>query len=847
MSNLRRRGPAILAVILLALGLRLAAGPGGGYLYGLAGSSDEYGYIGEGLYIAAARDGTASGETLFSYTPPMHQLVLSLAPSISPFTLEQIEASAVAPPSLLSLRASDGSPYTLAYLRAGLSPADIDAAIEELRQMSFEYSPNDAREQVSPRASWLDAASQLLASGEPAVVSALFKESLVNQSPGSGPLSFATDPLLEPRPDGLHLTDRLTGEKIAQLSSDGIVSSAVSIGAGDPASISIVTADRTGTLRIWRLSHMITSPWRSGLVLGETRVFDQIASVAPSPSGDLILASVRQGGIWKLLTIETAVSYSIIGSIETAGPLVLGYSREGEQTTALGVGGETMELKGGPIWGVRILIAIVGALGALCAWLLGSRLGGRSVGLLAGLIFAVDPLGVVMGRLGYQDELLATLTIAAAAAIAGSLSPLSRRRLFGFLLAGLLGGMAAATKAFGAPVLLFSIYAGALVLSAQWRAPLGVLGVVAGLVGVASGGVTGAHFLIPAGVIAIAMSLALWRWRGHSLGPYPLLLSICGALIGYAVPWIVRASSLSLPGQEITESIVEMHRTIFNTASQDVGSLSLWWLWPGSLTWADPSAGLVEESAMFLGVTLAAGLGTLFYLRRPQSLLLGLLMILLLVSWAVPTRSQMPYYALPVVSLAGVLIALTARESPRSGRTAIALVLLTPLAAMFFYQEGLNAVLMFALSGLSALLLGLPLRRYASPRWLSALAWPGGFTLALAAAVTGSPPLAIAAGLCAAVAGMGGWSVAPAGVILASALALTAPFADLIRLLPRRIDTALPQIGDGAQAGPIALVLAAVLFGVWFYRQRGAERETTKDQPLARINRATLSEPGRRR
>jgi hypothetical protein len=348
-------------------------------------------------------------------------------------------------------------------------------------------------------------------------------------------------------------------------------------------------------------------------------------------------------------------------------------------------------------------------------------------------------------------------------------------------------------------------------------------------------------------MIAIAMSIALWRWRGHSLGPYPLLLSICGALIGYAVPWIVRAISLSLPGQKITESIVEMHRTIFNTASQDVGSLSLWWLWPGSLTWADPSAGLVEGSAMFLGVTLAAGLGTLFYLRRPQSLLFGLLMILLLVSWAVPTRSQMPYYALPVVSLAGVLIALTARESPRSGGAAIALVLLTPLAAMFFYQEGLNAILMFALSGLSALLLGLPLRRYAPPRWLSALAWPGGFTLALAAAVTGSPPLAIAAGLCAAVAGAGGWRAAPAGVILTSALALTAPFADLIRLLPRRIDTALPQIGDDAQAGPIALVLAAVLFGVWFYRQRAAEREATKDQPLARINRATLSELGRRR
>jgi hypothetical protein len=811
--------------MLLALGLRLAAGPGGGYLYGIAGSSDEYGYIGEGFYISAARDGAASGETIFSYTPPMHQLLLSLAPSISPFTLEQIEASAVAPPSPLSLRASDGSPYTLAYLRAGSSPADIDAAIEELRQMSFEYSPNDAGERVAPRASWLDAANQLLAAGEPAVVSALFKESLVNQSPGNGPLSFATDPLLEPRPDGLHLTDRLTGEKIARLSSDGIVSSAVSIGAGDPASISIVTADRAGTLRIWRLSHMITSPWRIGLVLGATQVFDQIASVAPSPSGDLILASVRQGGAWKLLTIETAVSYSIIGAVETAGPLTLEYSREGRQTTALGVGGETMELTGGPIWGVRMLVAIVGAIGALCAWLLGSRLGGRSAGLFAGLLFAVDPLGVVMGRLGYQDELLATLTVATAAVLAVALSPLSRRRLLGFLLAGLLGGMAAATKAFGAPVLLFCIYAGALVLSAQWRAPLGALGVIVGLAGVASGGVTGAHFLIPAGMIAIAMSLALWRWRGQSLGLLPLLFSIGGALIGYAVPWIVRASSISLPGQEITESIIEMHQTIFNTASQDVGNLSLWWLWPGSLAWADPSAGLVGGSIIFLGVTLAAGLGTLSHLRRPQSLLFGLLTILLLVSWAVPTRSQMPYYALPVVSLAGVLIALVARESPRSGRGAIALAILAPLAAMCFYQEGLNAILVFALSGLSALLLGLPLRRHAPPRWLSVLAWPGGFALALAAAVAGSPALAIAAGLCAAVAGAGGWRLAPAGVMLTSALALTAPFADLIRLLPRRIDTALPQIGDGAQSGPIALVLAAVLFGVWFYRQRAAERD----------------------
>ena len=232
------------------------------------------------------------------------------------------------------------------------------------------------------------------------------------------------------------------------------------------------------------------------------------------------------------------------------------------------------------------------------------------------------------------------------------------------------------------------------------------------------------------------------------------------------------------------------------------------------------------------GATLAAGIGTLFYLRRPQSLLFGLLTILLLVSWAVPTRSQMPYYALPIVSLAGVLIALA---------------LLAPLAAMCFYQEGLNAILIFALSGLSALLLGLPLRRHAPPRWLSVLAWPGGFALALVAAVTGSPALAIAAGLCAAGAGAGGWRAAPAGVMLTSLLALTAPFADLIRLLPRRIDTALPQIGDGAQAGPIALVITALLFGAWLYRQRAAERETTKDQLSMRINQATLSEPGRRR
>ena len=247
------------------------------------------------------------------------------------------------------------------------------------------------------------------------------------------------------------------------------------------------------------------------------------------------------------------------------------------------------------------------------------------------------------------------------------------------------------------------------------------------------------------------------------------------------------------------------------------------------------------------GATLAAGIGTLFYLRRPQSLLFGLLTILLLVSWAVPTRSQMPYYALPVVSLAAVPIALAARESPRSGRAAIALALLAPLAAMCFYQEGLNAILIFALSGLSALLLGLPLRRHAPPRWLSVLAWPGGFALALVAAVTGSPALAIAAGLCAAGAGAGGWRAAPAGVMLTSLLALTAPFADLIRLLPRRIDTALPQIGDGAQAGPIALVITALLFGAWLYRQRAAERETTKDQLSMRINQATLSEPGRRR
>jgi hypothetical protein len=809
MSRAPLRILAPLAVVALALALRLGGGPGAAYLHGIGGVSDEPAYVGEGLYLSATLSGGVGDEHFFPYAPPVHQLLLALAPTLSPILLEP---TGIAPEAAVpALRSPGGRPYTIAYLPAGSAPQALLPSLELLSRADITGFA---------RQGWLAETRERLARGEAAVLSVLTPNTPVDRSL---PIAFAVDPLLVPGSGGLEIIDRATGSRVATLESGRVRSVAVAIGADDPLSIAIATIDEASVLRVWRMTDQAISPWGAGLLSVHDEHLVEAASVAPGPSGDLLLVSARGDRGWELRTYETTSSISLVGRFATDGPLRLSHIPTARETIALAQDGTALRVSGGPIAGARFVIALVGALGALLAWLLGRRLGGRRLALGAGLLFAVDPLGVAMGRVAYQDATLATMTIGAATALVFALSPLTRRRGRWFALLGLFGGLAAATKLFALPVAFIGPFLAACSLPRPARLALGSLGTLLGVALLVAGAGGGSTSSIVAGAIALGLGIALACARGEPLGMRPLLLALLGVAVGYSVPWLLRDAILVASGHfEPFASIVEMHLSALDNASRAASAyISTWWLWPSGITTTGVRA--VETGSVIWapGIALAAGIAAAAGARRPTSRALSLLLLLLWAAWAIPVRYQMPYYALPACIAAVALVVTTARERPRDGRLAIPLALLAPLAGALAYASRAEvALIALPLAGVGAIVGDRLLRGRSVAPLLAVAAWPLASLLSLGIGVAHGAALAPLAGLAASLAARGGWRLAPWGAALAGGSLLLQTVVELVGFrLPGGIGGDW-SLGEGHQVNPIGIALVLLVVGSIAIRAR---------------------------
>ena len=98
---------------------------------------------------------------------------------------------------------------------------------------------------------------------------------------------------------------------------------------------------------------------------------------------------------------------------------------------------------GESIFAVRTIESLIGALLAIVIALIGRRIGGDTVGALAGLLWSIYPLGVFIAGLVYPTGLVTTLLASGILCIlSGSQPELSRKRAF---LAGILLGLATLT------------------------------------------------------------------------------------------------------------------------------------------------------------------------------------------------------------------------------------------------------------------------------------------------------------------------------------------------------------------------------------------------------------------
>lgn len=812
---------AALAIVLLAFALRISGGPGPAYPHGVGGVADEPAYIGEGAYLYAAVAGTNGDERFFSYTPPVHQLLLAFAPAISPFRLEPRSAD-VAAPLGDHLRSPDGRPYTIAYLPAGSSPEQFLPALSALYNKTGDVG-------TYVRDEWEQWSTNQLSLGNPVILSVLTPNSSAERQ---GAARFATDPLLRRTEAGLEIIDPVDGALITLLPSLGVNSVGVAIGADDPLSISLATIDRANVLRVWRMAEQQISPWGAGLLFSQREDFTEAATVAAGPSGDLLLISAKTDRGWELLTYETTSSISLIGRSASAGPLSLQHLPAQRETVATDNRGGAWNIVGGPIAGARLVVALIGALGALCAWFFGWIIGGRRFAILAALVFALDPLGVSMGRLAYQDETLATMIMASIAAMAGALSPQVRRPARWLLAMGLFAGLAGATKMFSLPLALFSVYLGALWLPRPARRALGAVAVLFAVAALVYGVANGSSGLIIAGVTVASLALFLVRTQIGAGLFRPALFATIGVLVGYLAPWIIRAVIIGIAGDlDPIASSIDMHISQFNNALRPASFfISTWWLWPTGLAsgalWTMESGSVV----WFPGIILAAGIAASAGAKQPLGRALGVVLLLLWASWAIPIRYQMAYYALPACVAAGAALVAASRERPHGGRIAIVLAILAPIGGMIAYESRVDALPLAALlASAGALLVSRPLRDRPLPVPLAIIAWVIGSICALAVGISYEPPLALLAGALAGIAAAGGWRAAPIGASLAGATLLIPQTLELI-------DFRLPGgmggwwiLGEHHQIHPIGLLIVIVIAASLAFRQRWHLRSKTAD------------------
>lgn len=807
---------APLLVAALAFGVRIVDGPGGAYLHGEVGSSDEPAYIGEAFYLYAALDGGAGEELFFSETPPVHQLLLMLAPVLSPFSLDQL--SSPPPPTLPPVLASpDGRPYAIAYLPRGSDPALLDESLAAVFSGQSAHLPAQTR--------WLAEARSVLEAGDPLLLSAITPN---GRTVESGLVRVANETSLVATDGGLRILNRANNEEIALLRSEGVRSFATSIGADSPLSILIATIDERSALRVWRMSDQSMSPWATGLILSHEMLFEEAASVSSGPSGDLLVVSAKGARGWELLTYESASSISLVTRTPTDGPLSLEHHAAARETIARDERGVASRLAGGPIVGVRVIVALIGALGTLFAWLFGLRIGGRRLALGAGLLFALDPLGVAAGRVAYQDQTAATMSIGVIAAMSIALSPATRSPLRWFLSLGLIAGLAAATKGFALPIAAVALLAAATTLPRLGRRALAALGFAA------AGGL--ALVALPAGSIGLLLAAVgtvliggfLWRSSSPSLGLRPFLLVVAGFAGAYLTSWVVRdLIYTSASGDPIWTSIIGMHLSTLANAAREAGwFVSTWWLWPSGLS-AFPLRAIESGSVIWAqGAALALGLVASVGVRGRTAQLVAIALLLAWGSWSIPVRYQMPYYALVPTIAALALVVLAAHERPRGGRIAIAVALFLPLVAGLALPEHAAEVplaLALAVGGWAAASFLLSAR--ALPLGISLVGWTIVWPLAIALALGAPAGLSIVLGISIALAAAGGWRAAPIGSALTSALLLLPEVVELSGLaLPSGISPIDWLSGGAHQIHPIGLGALGLLIVASVIGSAGAHR-----------------------
>jgi 4-amino-4-deoxy-L-arabinose transferase-like glycosyltransferase len=166
-----------------------------------------------------------------------------------------------------------------------------------------------------------------------------------------------------------------------------------------------------------------------------------------------ITALLVRGGF--ILTLQEAfyfpdsIEYSTAAvNLITSGALGPEYNRPPGYPAFLAV---VYALFGQSIFVTRVVESVIGALLAFVIAVLGRRIGGEAVGALAGLLWAVYPMGVFISGLVYPENLLTMLlSLGMLCFLPGADQETSPKRV---VLAGLLWGLAALTK----PVVLATV------------------------------------------------------------------------------------------------------------------------------------------------------------------------------------------------------------------------------------------------------------------------------------------------------------------------------------------------------------------------------------------------------
>lgn len=763
-----------IAISALAFMMRFGSGPGNAYLHGINGSSDEHFYISEGFFLSSAL-GDVKHDRLVrsSGTSPILPLYLSLAPLVSPFRFEESGPLPVTR-GPQELRSPDGEPWSIAYLNAGSDEKSLQAAYQALIQ--DDYNRRYYEETPGYRE-----AADLLAQGKPAFLSA-FRSTQGRDE--SGAFRVAEDPLIRTVPEGARLIDRETGETIVLLASDGVDSLAISVGHDDPFAVVIATIDRSDVLRVWRFRN--TSQWVGDLgLLVLTERLEEAAAISPGPSGDLLLVSARRHGEWRLLTYETVGGSERIGDAPAPGRLRFVYDPSSRTTGAIDEVGRSWSIVGGPLIGVRLLISLAAAIGTLIAVLIGRRVAGLSGAIGGGLLFALDPLGVELGRTAYLEQLLATETIATLGALVAASTSAPARRGRWLAIAGVLAGLACATKLSAFPLAIATIYVTLSFASARVRRWSGAAWLVAAAA-IAGGGIAqGLLGPLLGGAALMALGLSLVRRGRNDAMPFSRLVIVaCSMLAAYLIPWAIRSYFVWYMGlsEEPFELIVAIHREISWLAAWGAEAPgSAWWLWPSGLEMSLIESAGLWNATFIPGLLLAAGLAAVGGARQRTELFIAVALMLAWSNWAFFGGYQKAYYAQLSSVVAAVMIMMAARYRGEEGRVAIPLALLAPIGAAFFYASYLDGALfdsVAAISGLAAASYLCVRRRVLLP--VAVIAWLVAGLSAVATAHFDLPLLAIVAGLSAGVAGSGGWRAAPFGVAAVGAAMLVPQIRSLI-------------------------------------------------------------------